>query len=461
MATMAATLDSPLDARPASYLAMQQRYGNRAVQRLLQRDINDAPTTTSSFDLNTVRGLFKHLARLYHPDKARSDDEIPWRSDLMRRIIDAHGAGDLAALKRLQSEGATRTNSQSPTTEVPESPPGPRLPNAPTIPPTMPSSEVLVTAPDSAPTTSEPSNQLAPLPSVESGPLVPVTESSALTIVPPQVIEEVVRPNPEPTGPEDVEPGTTPEPPAVRRTSLKMQTFAHNQRALPFLKKFMTEQNALRSYNFYFDAGGNRDVYRKYIADGAAQQVQLRSDVKAKLDELARVRNWGAMGPDLDRARASNQSTINNDILPQFEQSPYYEQFKAVVPDQPLLTRALNAFKSREPQGPKISNFGPQLPRQMAVTNRTVGVLEQAIERYTPFFRNGKRTLDQVGLPTDPREVERLYRQGLERHQRVVGVFTRRYARDRTFRPELYAAFFNKLQAFTRLWTEYKTQLGR
>ena len=455
---MAAALENPMGASPASVIVMQQRYGNRAVGRLLQREVTDAPsTTTPTRDLNNPRELFKHLSLQFHPDKAKDPNdqaEVAWRTELFKKILAARN--DLAALKRLQAEGEA-LRKQAPTT--------PEAPTSPTVTPTTTPTTSPTTSPTTTPTTptttmSEPSGTVDIAPTTEPSNELTTVESGSdgtLALVTPQVVEQATQP----TTPSPEEPETESPTPRQRGTTLRMQSFAHNQKAQPFLKKFMAEQNASRNFNFYFDTSGNRDVYRKYIVDGAPQQVPVPSDVKAKLDGLAHTRSWTAMAPALNHARAANQEIINTQFLPRFEQSPYYDQFKAVAKDRPLLSRALSAFKTKDGQGPKISSFGPQLPRQMALTRRTVALLDRAIDRYSPYFVNGKRTLSTVGLPSSPREVERLFNQGHQRHQRVVAAFTRRYAQDKTFRPTSYGPFFAKLRQFTRLWVEYKALLKR
>ena len=426
MTNMPAALENPAAATPPGVIALQRHYGNRAVRRLLQREVDasvdPSPAPPTGRNLNTVTGLYRHLALLYHPDKSSNPADIPWRSQMMAKLNAAYGARDLAALRRLAAEGAAHSTT-TPTTE--------------------------------------PSTELTLVPSTDATP--PDVTQQVEQNATPLAIEQALTTQPDSTTPE----GDTTPTPSGPPTRLRMQLLAHNHKAMPFLKKFMAEQNGSRNFNFYFDTSGNRDLYRKYIADGAAQQVTLPARLKDQLDELARTRSWSGMSAAMDEARAENQDIINTVFLPPFEQSPAYQQFAESARDRPVLTRLVGAIKSAvkgpEGQGQQISNFGPQLPRQMALTRRTVALLDQAITRYTPYFVNGQKSLTEVGLPSDPREVERMFKQGSQRHARVVAAFTRRYALDKTFRKDQfgYGPFFEKLQRFTRLWVEYKTLLKR
>ena len=120
MANMPAALENPEAATPPGVIALQRHYGNRAVRRLLQREV-DAPVDPSAApptgrNLNTIPGLYRHLALLYHPDKSTNLADIPWRSQMMAKLNAAYGARDLAALRRLADEGAAHSTT-APTTE--------------------------------------------------------------------------------------------------------------------------------------------------------------------------------------------------------------------------------------------------------------------------------------------------------------------------------------------------------
>ncbi len=423
MASLSAAVDDPQAASLASMVALQQRYGNRAVRRLLQRELTDAPAPTR--DLNSPNGLWKHLALLYHPDKAKDPGEIPWRSQMMTRINGARG--NLVALKRLQAEGAEHDNATTTTAE--------------------PSTTTPIV---------EPSNALVLVPTGEEGGLNTTVQNVAQNVAP-ESVQTLVTTNEEGSPEGETEPETAE--PAARRTTLKMQSLGHDQEAVPLLKKFMADRNASRNFNFYFDASGDRNVYRKYIADGAAQQVLLPPALKGELDQLAGEKKWEQLAELMNEARAENQAIINREHLPDFEVSPAYQRIAKPVKSPSLFRRVAGAFAS----GAALTRerLGSQPARQMAMTRRSVELLGRAIDRYSPFFIQGQQLVDQVGLPSNPRDVERMFKAGRERHARVVAAFTRRYAADTNFRKEQYGPFFAKLQTFTRLWVQYKTRLNR
>jgi hypothetical protein len=446
MGNLSAAMENPEAASPSSVIALQQRYGNRAVRRLLQRE-GEAPTTTaptSRFDLETPRGMWKHLSLLYHPDKARNPEEIPWRRELMFKINDARN--DLAALKRLAAEGEAHATGPAPTT---------------------------------APTT-EPSSDLATLPS-DGGPQAPLSQELVQNSAPLAI--ELSSSSQE--SPSEEPPGTTPEPstgptaeqeenrpdrPVYQEAHLRMQTLGHNRKVLPVLKKYMAGQNASNNYNFYFDASQNmKDLYRKYIADGAPQQVQLPAQLKQQMDDASQ--DTGRLASLMERARAANQEFINTTILPVFELAAEYQTFKTTSRDRPVLARMAQTVRGA---------VRSRAADQVASTRRTVAVLDQAIDRYTRVFLNGRiqvrefddnfresRRIYQSGLDLSSHEAEkakmaqRLLQQGQIRHANIVAAFTRLYAADKTFRKDRYGAFYARLSAFTKLWVEYKTFLQR
>ena len=228
---------------------------------------------------------------------------------------------------------------------------------------------------------------------------------------------------------------------------------------MPFLKKYMADANASGNYNFYFDRRGDRVLYNTYIVGGAPQPIKLSPDLRSELNQLATAKDWAGMAQVMNQARIENQATINNEILPGFQQSPDYQKFQQSAKPQSMFTRLAGAISQGTRREPPA--IGPQLPAQMQQTRRIAATLEQAIDRYSVFFVNGKKTITTMGLPEDARARERLFREGQQRHARVVAIFTRRYTADKSFRKDSYGPFFAKLQSFTRLWVEYKALLHR
>jgi hypothetical protein len=433
---MSVAVDNPQIATAADILVLQQRYGNQAVNRLIQRangDDGDQPQSTTSspgFDLNTARGLYKHLARLYHPDKARNESEVAWRSELMSKINGA--AGDLATLKRLQAEGERHMGTAPTTTPT----------TTPTTPPTTPTTT----------STTEPSTELVLAPTTTPAPensLVVLDNSSS------QALMQLVTTNPEPTT------EGTPAPGGTNVPNIRMQLVAHKEPLRPYLKKWMADLHASSNYNFYFDTRGNKTLYNTYIVGGAPQPVQLSPEIKNKLDELATARDWAGMGPIMDQARTDNQQTINTRYLQGFQQTPEYKKVMAARDQSPLSRLAGSLAGAMRGARREAPAFGPQLPRQMQQTRRLVTTLEQAIDRYTRYFEQGKQNIAATGLPENPAARQRLLREGQQRHGRVVSAFTRRYTADPTFRKDRYAAFFTRLSGFTKVWTEYKALFER
>ena len=434
-------MENPEAASAADVIALQQRYGNRAVRRMLQRDESDAPTTTAP-RVETARDLFKRLSLLYHPDKAPNQEDLTWYNQMMGKILSARN--DLAALKRLEAEGAAHTSGVPTTTAPTTQPSGTELSTE--LSPQAPMSQELVQ--NAAPLAIELSSPTTEEPSEEPGS------------------------GPQPSSPEEEEPRR--ERPVFEAGLLRMQTLGHNRKVLPVLKKYMAERNASGSFNFYFDAStNNRDLYRKYFQDGVAQPVQLPERVKTNLDALAQSKDWSGMALWMNQARIANQEFINTDILPVFELTPEYQKFKVTSRDRPVLSRLAGVVG-----GAARGVARGQAGRQLAVTRRTVMTLDMAIDRATRSFDQGKAMLERKSSPEyrdrlellgrrlstveeDAAEKQRMLKQAQLRYAGVIRAFSRQYVADKTFRKERYGAFFARLQRFNRKWVEYKAYLGQ
>ena len=467
MGSLSAAMENPEVASPAHVIALQRRYGNRAVQGLLQR----------AFNLDTASGLYKHLALMYHPDKAQDPQDIPWRSQMMTKINGSRN--DLAALKRLMAEGEAHTSggttTTEPTTTEPTSePPGTEL-----------STEVGAPAPISQDLVQN------------SAPLAIELSSSSTEETP---SEESTETGPEQTNTEEAEP--KPNQPVFQSSVLRIQLLGHNRKVLPVLKKYMAEQNASGSFNFYFDAStNNRDLYRKYIADTAPQPLQLPPRIKENLDSRAEAKDWAEMAQWMDSARVANQEFINTKILPVFELTPEYQKFKVTSRDRPVLARLAGGIKSTARAVARPAAV------QASQTRSTVVALDQAIDRYTQYFDIGRARFErdakkraaallehnalfgfeepsldgeesETGTTPKPKakktgkpkgsltpeqiaaQKETVFKESQMRYAGLVRAFSRLYVNDKTFRKDRYGRFFTRFQQFNRKWLEYKAYLG-
>src|SRR5262249_31752477 len=110
-AQLAGAVENPFAATPADILALQQRYGNHAVQRLIQRENDEEQPLRpglARFDQNTARGMWKYLQLMYHPDKGPE----PWRTNFITKVNAAKD--DLDELRRLKAEGERLSSQPSP-----------------------------------------------------------------------------------------------------------------------------------------------------------------------------------------------------------------------------------------------------------------------------------------------------------------------------------------------------------
>jgi len=78
--------------------AEETRQGQRDFAR--DRDTPPLDATTA----NHLKELYRNLAKRYHPDLARTDDERRWREVIMRRVNAAFGRRDVAALQGVAQE---------------------------------------------------------------------------------------------------------------------------------------------------------------------------------------------------------------------------------------------------------------------------------------------------------------------------------------------------------------------
>ena len=435
-AQLSGAVDNPQAASPLEILALQQRYGNQAVQRLIQRVGEDGQQ--SRFDLNTARGMWKYLSLKYHPDKGPE----PWRAGLMTKINAA--ANNLPELRRLKAEGERLAGGGGAPTTTPPQSGGPQI-TPPQIGP-QPNPEQALTP------TGNQEGQLVPT-GGNSGALVPTGGNSGALVL--------VNNPPTPTGAKSIKlprPLVRPTPPG----GLRMQLVAHNTKLRPLLKKYMDGLNMSAVYNFYFDAHDNRRVYDTYFKGTATNGPHVSADVRKALTDLAAQRDWQAMAGPMNNARIENQEYINEVVLPGFAETPEYQAFKATDHrDRSPLARLAGAMRRGFQRGRRGGGpvQGPQEPAQMQQTRRVVAMLERAIERYTAHYQHYMRELPRTE-PTQE-QLDFLLREGQQIHARVATLFARQYAADSTLRRERYAAFFTKLAAFTKLWNQYKALLQR
>lgn len=78
----------------------EARRHERAYQEEANRPDLDEPAAED------LRGLYRELAKRYHPDLARTDEERSRREDVMRRVNAAFKRGDIAALRTIEQEAA-------------------------------------------------------------------------------------------------------------------------------------------------------------------------------------------------------------------------------------------------------------------------------------------------------------------------------------------------------------------
>ncbi len=69
------------------------------------RDEADHPDLDEP-EAEDLRGLYRDLAKRYHPDLARTDEERSRREDVMRRVNAAFNRRDIAALRAIEQEAA-------------------------------------------------------------------------------------------------------------------------------------------------------------------------------------------------------------------------------------------------------------------------------------------------------------------------------------------------------------------
>ncbi len=78
----------------------EARRHERAYQEEANRPDLDEPAAED------LRGVYRELAKRYHPDLARTDEERSRREDVMRRVNAAFKRGDIAALRTIEQEAA-------------------------------------------------------------------------------------------------------------------------------------------------------------------------------------------------------------------------------------------------------------------------------------------------------------------------------------------------------------------
>ena len=112
--------------------------------------------------------------------------------------------------------------------------------------------------------------------------------------------------------------------------ALKLETIPKTDaKLLAALLTFMKKEHNDENYLFYFDKGNNEAVYKKYIQESAARQVNLPASITGPLAALASVKNWNGMTPGIKAAKDSIARLVNNDVMGRFEKSPEYKAYLA------------------------------------------------------------------------------------------------------------------------------------
>jgi hypothetical protein len=215
------------------------------------------------------------------------------------------------------------------------------------------------------------------------------------------------------------------------------------------------------AYKFYFDARDARKLYETYFKGNAGGLPHLSTQVRSAIQQLGEERNWKAMAEHLNAARLENQTFINEMVLPDFAETPEYQQFKAKddAGERSPLSRMVGAmrrgFRRRGRGAGRVE--GPQEPVSVQQTRRVVSTLERAMDRYTIHYKHYIALLPKT-KPTSE-QIDALRHEGGEYHSRVMSVFGRQYEADEGFRRERYRSFFDKLDAFSKLAQEYSDLL--
>ena len=111
--------------------------------------------------------------------------------------------------------------------------------------------------------------------------------------------------------------------------SLKIESIPRSDaKLLAALQAYMKKERNDENFAFFFDKGNNEALYTKYVKRGAQKEINLPAKTKGPLDALAAVKNWNGMTPGMKLAKDNIRALINSDIMPRFERSKEYADYK-------------------------------------------------------------------------------------------------------------------------------------
>lgn len=102
-----------------------------------------------------------------------------------------------------------------------------------------------------------------------------------------------------------------------------------NAKLAAALLMYMKKEHNDENFMFYFDKGNPEAIYKKYIAKGAKQEVNLPSKVSGPCYKLGDAADWDnkAWSKLLTDAKSEINGLCIRDVIPRFYKSTEYENF--------------------------------------------------------------------------------------------------------------------------------------
>lgn len=253
--------------------------------------------------------------------------------------------------------------------------------------------------------------------------------------------------------------------------SLPTPAFAtiKNTYLLQQIKAFTKKEYSSENFEFYFDKGKNQAVYEKYISDKGAMQVNLPSNLRKPLDELAAKKQWSNMNAGLKAARVAIAKLIDGDTMRRFATSPDGETALAIAAmgidgakavqakgllgvyakartpsDKYQAYQALVKLSSKSKVDPVLGALDmpppakapesdeAQVARNLK-TDKLAKDLKTAIPPTLKYFTSALDYLKKNGPPGDPLEQRRMFESGRMRHDKIHAAWGQAIRGDKDF----------------------------
>ena len=259
-----------------------------------------------------------------------------------------------------------------------------------------------------------------------------------------------------------------------------------------YAKKTSRVENVL----FLRSKESNEVIYKKYISEASATQVNLPAAMQKTLDDLAKKKKWADMKAGLALARKEIQDLTDVNIMRDFVRTPDGKVALAIWRMGLDGAKADQAegylrvyLKPRTPEDgwkafqamvklageakvrTALKEYGEPAPAiapgntdaQQVERYKKVDLLVKQMDKDTTdalrYFESAIASVKREGLPVDDHEVNRMFESGRRRHDKVVVPYNKAILARRDF-ATVYSSFMTKKEKLDTQWAAYRTAIA-